>query len=244
MKRKYYIPTDIGKIILIGTGGTGSYLAQGLAKIISGHNLDISVLLVDPQDVEEKNCSRQNFWNYEIGQSKAEALATRLNQQYGTQFMYANNLGEDVVEHFHPHGRLIITCVDSVSARKPYRQKGLWLDIGNDLSTGQAILGTGSIDDVLLDNKTNWDKTAIASALPCAYKVSNMGELKDEPSVPSCADNPFTEQSALVNEWAAQAGLTILHQLIVNSQVKTPQIYFDTKTGRMTPAFITKELYQ
>ena len=243
MKTKYFVPTTMARVLLIGAGGTGGYLAQGLAKIVAGHKLDLEVLIVDPQDVEEKNCARQNFWHYEIGQGKAESLATRLNQQYGTEFMFAKNKGEAVLEHFHQHGRVIVTCVDSVSARKAYHGKGLWLDIGNDLSTGQAILGTGSLDETLDEEREHWKKRPLALSLPCSYAINKMETLEDEPDVPSCADHPFTEQSALVNEWAAQAGLTILHQLLVNSQVKTPQIYFDTKTGRMTPAFITKELY-
>ena len=56
--RKYYI--------VLGAGGTGSWLAQFLSKI------EVPVYLIDGDVVESKNVLRQNFVEEEVNMSKAE----------------------------------------------------------------------------------------------------------------------------------------------------------------------------
>jgi len=257
--RKIHLAPQFRKIVIVGTGGTGSYLSQGLAKLVVGYRLKIDVVLVDPDEIEEKNCSRQNFHAYEIGQSKAEALAFRLNQQYGLGFAavvsngetflgYRNNGNRDG-NHANAVGakyldltRLIITCVDSVEARKPYRDCGPWLDLGNGLETGQALYGITFDKEKVCSELKLWDTTPQVTLLPNPYLLAGMAKRKNpKKKAPSCADHPFSEQGVFANEWAAAAGLTILHQLLVKGQVTTPAIYFDTSKGLMMPQFITKD---
>ncbi len=245
MIRKTYLPAGVTQIVMVGAGGTGSYLAQGLAKLIAGYKLDLKVTLVDPDFVEEKNCARQNFHTYEIGQPKAPSLAFRLNQQYGTAFAGIVSKGEEVIEAGYPlPGRLIVTCVDSLEARRHYKGAGLWLDMGNGKETGQAIFGTTADAEKLGEVLTLWSRYPHVGYLPDPYTAVGMGELKGEPAAPSCADHPFAEQGVFANEWAAQAGLAILHQILIKGQVATPKIYFNTAKGRMTPGFITRELFE
>lgn len=261
--RKTHLPPQFRKVVIVGTGGTGSYLAQGLAKMVAGYRLQVEVLLVDPDVIEEKNCSRQNFHPWEIGQPKAEALAFRLNQQYGLAFAAVVAKGEDHVPpgaikssspgcHVGRSGgyasgrsdfsRLVITCVDTVEARKHYRGCGPWLDLGNGQETGQALFGnTEDVSELGAEIKA-WDKSPHVGRLPSPYLVAGMAKLKTRKRQPSCADTPFAEQGVFANEWAAAAGLTILHQLLVKGELTTPAIYFDTAKGRMAPAFITREL--
>jgi len=243
VNRKKHLAPQIRQIILIGTGGTGSYLAQGLAKLISGYRLPVEVVLVDPDTIEEKNCSRQNFQPWEIGLPKAEALSYRLNQQYGLAFaavpqkseVYPGAMATD-------HSRLIITCVDSVEARKPYKGCGSWLDLGNGQENGQAIYGNSEDPKKLAAELDNWSATPYVGTLPSPYHVAGMAKLKSsKKKAPSCADQPFAEQGVFVNEWAAQAGLAILHQLLVIGTVITPAIYFDTAKGRTSPEYITRD---
>ena len=241
MVRKTFMPPSISRIYLVGVGGTGGYLAQGLAKMVAGYKLDTRVTLIDPDCVEPKNCARQNFMYYEVGLSKAESLAMRLNQQYGTQFEFICDYGEEALKTCY--GGLVITCVDTVKARKHYKDKGLWLDMGNGETTGQALFGNNSDKKMLNHVKTVWDKDASVNVLPNPFVVGKMNRLKEDKAIASCADQPFTEQGVFVNEWAAQAGLTILFQLLIKMQVSTPQIYFNTATGRMNPVYITKEIY-
>lgn len=242
MNRKKHLAPQIKRIFLIGTGGTGSYLAQGLAKLVSGYKLSLEVILVDPDTIEEKNCSRQNFQPWEIGLPKTEALAYRLNQQYGIAFGAAQEKGEVFLGVMtHDHSRLIITCVDSVEARKPYKGCGSWLDLGNGLETGQAIYGNSEDPKKLATELKGWATTPYVGSLPSPYRVAGMANLKSSKKKrPGCADTPFAEQGVFANEWAAAAGLAILHQLLVVGSVTTPAIYFDTR-GRMSPQYITRE---
>lgn len=242
--RKSYIAPRFGQLLVMGVGGTGSYLAQGLAKMIAGYRLDIAVTLVDPDIIEEKNCARQNFNPWEIGQPKAEALAYRLNQQYGLAFGAVQGLGAPLVKPYnntHPP-RLLISCVDSVAERKPLKGSGPWLDLGNGVETGQALYGTTDEAKKIRDELENWDKTPNVGSLPDPYVVAGMAKLKSpRKKAASCADTPFAEQGVFANEYAAAAGLAILHQLLVKGELITPAIYFDTAKGRMAPEFITRE---
>lgn len=245
--RKQHIAPPITRILLIGVGGTGSYLAQGLAKIISGYRLQVKVVLADPDAIEEKNCARQNFQPWEIGQNKAEALAFRLNQQYGLDFAGASCPGEGLFDvQFHHKSdnmsRLIITCVDTIAARKHYKDAGPWLDLGNGVETGQALYGTTADKKAVRDEHLFWDQRPSVGHLPSPWLLTNMAKLKDSrKKTAGCADTPFAEQGVFANEWAAQAGLIILHQLLVKGAVITPAIYFDTAKGRMSPEFITRD---
>lgn len=246
MNRKKHLAPHFKRIVLIGTGGTGSYLAQGLAKLISGYKLPLEVILVDPDVVEEKNCFRQNFQPWEIGQPKAEALAYRLNQQYGLSFASIFGKGEDFIKNpeyssvLHSP-RLIITCVDSVEARKPYKGCGPWLDLGNGIETGQALYGNSEYPAKLATELENWSTTPHVGSLPSPYVAFGMAKLKSpKKKAPGCADTLFAEQGIFANEWAATAGLAILHQLLIKGELANPAIYFDTR-GRMSPEYITRD---
>lgn len=242
---KTCIAPEIKTIALVGVGGTGSYLAQGLAKMIAGYRLNIRVQLIDPDTVEEKNIHRQNFMAYEIGSYKADALAFRLNQQYGLSFASSVGKGEDVMKQQRYYSTLLVTCVDKIAPRKALAKMGLpWLDLGNDLEFGQAIYGAISNERDCAKVVKGWEKTPTVAGLPSPALKVGLDILKDRKKAPSCADTPFAEQSCFVNELAAQAGLMILHQLLVKGVVDTPAIYFDTAKGRMTPAKITPSYFE
>lgn len=242
MNRKPHLAPQFRKLLVIGAGGTGSYLAAGLAKMIAGYRLKLEVLIVDPDVVEEKNCARQNFHPWEIGEPKSLALAFRLNQQYGLAFAGMQGRGEDHLGSHRDSYRLIVTCVDTVDSRKPCKGKGPWLDLGNGVETGQALYGTVDSAEELGAEMKTWEKTPHVGSLPSPYLAFGMAKLKTpKRRAPSCADTPFAEQGVFANEWAAAAGLAILHQLLVKGELTTPAIYFDTARGRMSPEFITKE---
>lgn len=239
-----FIAPNISDIILVGTGGTGSYLAQGLAKMIAGHKLDINVDLVDFDTVEEKNCSRQNFMPWEIGQNKAKSLSFRLNQQYGLSFKGHDMRGEEFSKRNGAYGALLITCVDKIEPRKALAHHNLWLDCGNDLNYGQVIFGTTSDQSECEEEGKQLNDIPHITTLPNAYLKVGMEKLKDsKKKTVSCADTPFAEQGCFINEIAAQAALTILTQILVVGTVKTPAIWFDTHTGRWTPAKLNQNYF-
>src|SRR5436305_7506314 len=74
-------------LYLVGTGGTGSYLARHVARLAwilqSQYRKTVSVTFIDPDYVEATNVLRQDFCQAEIGLPKARALALRYTAAYG-----------------------------------------------------------------------------------------------------------------------------------------------------------------
>lgn len=238
-KTKSYLAPEFRTIYLVGCGGTGSYLATGLAKIIAGYQLPTQLVLIDHDTVEEANLSRQDFMPWELGQNKALALAERLNERYGLSIAAQDRPWQEI-EKQDPRA-LVISCVDNLAARKTMKECSYWLDLGNGRDQGQVIFGTTKNQTPLRQEAKDWVKTPTVKELPNAYLMAGMKDLKDQKAAPSCADSPFDEQGVLVNQWAAQAGLAILHQLLVIKEVSTAAIYFDTTKARMLPATITRD---
>ena len=240
---KTYLPGEISTLYLVGVGGTGSYLAQSLAKLVAGYQLDLEVVLVDPDAVEEKNIFRQNFHAYEIGLPKAEALSLRLNQQFGTSFSFYVGDGVSLLTNSSSYRRLVVTCVDSVAVRRKVKEESLWLDTGNGRDFGQVIFGTTGRVKALKKVQKEWTKTPHVEELPSPKrKCGAWSEEEQQDVAPSCADMTFfSEQGVFINEWSASAALNILFQILVKGQVSTPAIYFNCEQGRMSPASITQE---
>ena len=82
----------ISEIIVVGCGGTGSWLLPKLVKTINDGirksivRKDVKLILIDGDIVEEKNLVRQNFIEQDIGQNKAEVMASR----YGPHLINEN----------------------------------------------------------------------------------------------------------------------------------------------------------
>lgn len=144
------------KVLVIGAGGTGSVLLSLLAQMdynlkqLSDHQSGIDVSIADGDTISEFNIGRQAFYPTDIGCYKAEVLAHRFNQFFGTSWRFTNSM-IDPVEDFNQISKfdIVITCVDSAKFRaelgkqvdhQGYRET-LWLDCGNDQNQSQVILG-------------------------------------------------------------------------------------------------------
>ena len=60
------------KILIIGTGGIGSFLIQFLDKV-ELYNITVA----DPDSVEKKNITYQNFDINDVGELKVQAIANK-----------------------------------------------------------------------------------------------------------------------------------------------------------------------
>jgi hypothetical protein len=105
------------KVLIIGAGGIGSYLIP----LLDQTNL-YSLTVLDPDKIEEKNLTYQNFKSHEVGMNKATAMM-RYDSVNGHPVKCLTNkqmAGYD----------LVICCVDNLDARKLlYRQDIHWLDL-------------------------------------------------------------------------------------------------------------------
>lgn len=247
---KEWLAPTFEKIIVIGVGGTGSYLVNGLCKMIAGYKLPVDLVFVDPDVVEIKNIYRQNFMSWEVGDHKSEALAFRMNQVYGLAVEAFVGKGEDYLTKesygspFRRSKTLTVCCLDNFQARLNMQKVTPMLDSGNSMEHGQVIFGTSNDPKEIRKEVRNWKKSPNVAHLPSPALKTGMNDLltgQTEQDVElGCADHPFAEQSVFINELAAQAMLVLLHQILIAGRVTTPAIYFDSKRGRMNPAKLSK----
>ena len=132
-------------ITVVGCGGTGGFVAEGLCRLFTGR--EATIVLVDHDRVEPHNLLRQNFYPEDVGHFKSQALADRLARTYGRPIgysVYAFREGDSGSNGHRYAGLprygncLLIGCTDNAAARRAMaaclrggRQKWL-IDAGND----------------------------------------------------------------------------------------------------------------
>jgi tRNA A37 threonylcarbamoyladenosine dehydratase len=165
---KLVVPSDTAdlaysrfNLYLIGCGGTGSFAAQHLARLMASRGLAServgSLTLVDFDLVEAANVGRQLFSPADLEKPKAEVLARRYGAAYGLKIgVIPEPFTRKMLGRLIPAGSLrsptiIIGAVDSAAARLEilaavrkyagHRQAVYWFDAGNGETTGQAAWG-------------------------------------------------------------------------------------------------------
>lgn len=73
---------------VVGCGGTGSFVAEGLCRLLLA-SPDAEVVLVDHDRVERHNLLRHNYFKADLGKFKSEALALRLSRQFDRRISYS-----------------------------------------------------------------------------------------------------------------------------------------------------------
>jgi PRTRC genetic system ThiF family protein len=239
------MPDDGNSIILelVGCGGTGSWLAPAIvriAKIIRDAGKDkIGISFVDPDCVEEKNITRQNFCQAEIGVNKAEALALRYGTSWGFGVSFYKYCVNTWMSGSH---KILIGCVDNARARREIarlvKQSGnWWLDCGNTRDSGQVILGGGR--DILKSKLPGY-----VSTLPLPSEV-HPELLKDDPVIqeaPSCAEIQVQESQGLaINQRMAAEAADYLVRMLITKDLKKRATYIDLQSGSCRSEYILEE---
>lgn len=237
---------EIGKIVIIGCGGTGSIMAEHIARMVAGFKVRAQITLFDGDTVEAVNTARQNFYPHEVGVNKAEALAIRLAGQFGLLVgAIGRHFTKDDVLDSARAGCLYITCTDTLSSRKAMasRNPHLWLDCGNGLHHGQAVFGTTHDKEWLKKQYLKFNTPHVRDLPTIAALNPEVLTAKKEKIKAGCADLPFAKQGFAVNAMAALAGAKIAKEILVDGQVKTAAVYFNVSDGRMLPRLITQDLF-
>lgn len=234
------------EIAVIGAGGTGSQVVTGLARInhaimALGHTHGLSVSVVDPDEVSEFNIGRQLFSPVDIGESKARILVERVNHHYGLAWQSHPLYFKEYVEEEYTTPKIIISCVDSVSARREIRGFGeqqrndtfskshYWLDTGNGNATGQVILGTnGEIGQP--------DDSEGCSNLPDILDLFPTLEEHDTPDTPSCSmQEALEKQDLFVNQSVAVHALDILWRMFRYGRIEHHGCFIDQANYTVRP---------
>lgn len=245
-------------LVLVGCGGTGSHIAQALARIgahLHASRAELRIVFVDGDLVEEKNVGRQLFTWQDVGRNKAQALAAR--------FSSLSPLAIDAVAEMATIDRLaaigglkrrlggkndslgiLIGAVDTATARKTLhgalREQGcwnLWLDCGNHEESGQVVVGSET-DVANLDGAI---KLGICTKLPAPSLVyPTLLEAAERRRREDCAaameDNI---QSLMINQAMAAIASEYLAKLIMKRRLTTFQTVVDLQTLSMRSTPIT-----
>ncbi len=232
------------RILVVGCGGTGSFVAEGLCRLLI--NSDIPLILVDPDRVEPHNLVRQQFFSGDVGKFKSQVLAERLSRQYGRAIAYSvypfmpDLIHKDWGGGLHTMAAqgLVIGCVDNADARRSIAGTldfgNWWLDAGNGYSSGQVLIGNtnkmsyleGSFDK---DSEEVYALPHPALQLPALLSPPTKRVIVD----PDCAEAVAAEdQSPVINQAMAVLVLEFVHRFL-QGRLSWMGAYLDFEAGTL-----------
>jgi len=231
------------KIVVVGCGGTGGFVAEGLCRILANNDLDI--LLIDHDRVEPHNLRRQNFFEGDVGKFKSQALAERLARQYCRRVGYSvfpydrDLLNEATGIGMRMARGIIIGCVDTASARQSIVDRlewgDWWLDAGNGLQSGQVLFGNTRTIDGLEEAFYETDHTVDKLPVPSLQVPSLLNEpTKTKEPALDCAEAVEEEgQSPIINQAMATLVLEFMYRLLTG-RLTWMGAYIDLDAGTLT----------
>lgn len=242
---------------VIGCGGTGWHLLHKLAMLhvalVKSNRNGLSVCAYDADTVSENNVPRQ-FNNNFLNINKAVAACYSVNSQFGTHFTAVPNFYEfkNTEKVKTSMANITITCTDTVQSRLQAKamfsdqnitqnkyttdvayRPVYWLDIGNEKTHGQAILGTVAT------------QTTMHDLIRLPDVIDTFGEKygsKQESSLlpaeaPRQADGGCTfidslsAQSLFVNDIMAALAVNLLNDLLFKTYLEFCGIFVNLSTG-------------
>ena len=245
------------KLVVVGCGGTGSLVAEGLCRLLI--HSDLTLMLVDFDRVEKHNLLRQNFFAGEVGKFKSQALAERLSRQYGRKIGYSVMPYErDMFDEpmgagmYHKAMSLVIIgCVDTPEARRSIadsmnsNSNNWWLDAGNGHHSGQVLLGNTGKPDELKESFDIASHTVSKLPLPSQQLPALLIPPVEKTRPMDCAeaiDND--EQSPTINQAMAMLVVDFIYRLLTGA-LTNMGAYIDLDAGTLqtvpaTPAMVAR----
>ncbi len=234
-------------IALVGCGGTGSWLAPHIARLVKiaqeKQGRKIETMFCDPDVVLEKNCYRQNFSYSEIGANKAEALAFRLNAAWGLEIKTFSGPVSNLGYNYH----ILVGCVDNAAARQQIAfkaERSWWLDCGNSRDYGQVLLGRGQIfsheKPLAMEGVCTWLPSPVEQHPELLLK-EEQAEVENEVGL-SCADLALQGlQSLSINARVAAEAADFLFRFLLTGDLRRYAAYISLSGGSSSSKYITDE---
>jgi len=229
-------------IVLVGCGGTGSFLAEAICRLLIGRDADL--YLVDMDRVEAHNVARQSFDAADVGRFKAQVLAERLARRFDRTIGYSVLPYNRQVhaQVFRPASRLnlLVGCVDNAAARAAIAETLTachsdvwWLDAGNGHNAGQVLLGNALRPEAL--RGAFIPHLGLCRALPAPSL--QRPDLLDAPPAPQpaldCAEAvAHALQGPTINQIVAAVAATFVEKLL-NGTCGWMAAYFDLDDGTL-----------
>jgi len=244
---------------LVGCGGTGSYVAESLARlayVFKQVGKNVNITFVDPDIVEGKNLGRQRFCQSELGLNKATTLALRYNLTWGLEISaIPDYFDPKLVKSYWNDLVIIIGCVDNSAARRSLGKTlennrhaeipRIWyLDAGNNFDSGQILLGSHNSLEELTPHLDKFKKTGIMGALSSpVLQCPNLIELRPEElgnTHLSCAELAnLNAQSLTINQTIASIVTDYLFRLSLTKDLRKFATFLNLKSGSMRSEFIS-----
>ena len=225
-------------IRVVGCGGTGGFVAEGLARLLPP---EWEIDLQDFDRVEERNLLRQNFFAQDLGRFKSEALAERLSNNYRRAIGYYVIPYSDDAHEFGRSGDIIIGCVDNAAARRAISKSstGWWIDAGNDQYSGQVLIGNSN--EIRKDSYSENSKLARDVLKPHLQLPSILDPSSNTPVRIDCATAvQREEQSPVINQMMATLVLNSVDALI-NHRLTWQAQYVDLESGTLSTILIKEK---
>lgn len=113
------LKTSAERIVVVGAGGTGSWLLPVLVRFLAAEQYKGEVIVADGDKFSEGNLLRQEFRNCDIGRNKAQTIVTRLRAEYlGLNVeAFEGYITDENITDFNQEGTIFILCVDNHGAR-------------------------------------------------------------------------------------------------------------------------------
>lgn len=250
--RTHFMPEYFGSPVhpltvdLVGCGGSGSIMMSCLASInqalLSLEKPGLDVTAYDADTVSEANLGRQLFCPADLGCNKADALVTRFNRAFGTNWC-------SVPEKYrlNPNTNIIISCTDNIESRnyisrefKKYKNENInnapefrnyyWLDLGNTQNSGQAVLGSTCI------KQPHSSLFETVEELPAITDLFKLTKKDDENSGPSCSlAEALKKQDLFINRIIATAAADLLWKILTKGHIEVNGFFLNLEQMRCNP---------
>jgi len=230
-------------IVVVGTGGTGGFVAEGLTRLLAGYK--IQLIFVDPDRVETPNLIRQNFYTADLGKFKAQVLAERLSRQYGMKIGYSVMPYEK--DMFNVHGfdgfthvdinQIIIGCVDGPDGRRSIEESmswdKWWIDSGNGFNSGQVLIGNTKEKEKLQEAFDSEEHLVRQLPIPTLQQPALLAPVPKVVRPVDCAEAvQQDEQSPTINQAMAVLVLDMVNHLL-RGTLDYMGVYLDMDAGTM-----------
>jgi len=212
-----------------------------------GHAYGLEVTLMDGDAVSETNCVRQPFSWSDVGQNKATVLINRINLFWGTKWNAQPIYFDEATlrSNLDRDPDFLVGCVDTRRARAMIEQSltkrsnhvAYWLDLGNNASSGQFVMG----QPINGRNRRKAERLRTVGELYPEIADATAGE---DP-MPSCsAVEALERQEPFINQTLAASALAMLARLFRYGRLCHHGGFFNAGTGLMTALPVDPEFWR
>jgi molybdopterin/thiamine biosynthesis adenylyltransferase len=235
---------DSKRVVLVGAGGIGTWLAEGVVRLLEWKYPGSALIIVDGDSYEQRNLERQSFT--QVG-NKASVKALELTKQFNQTLVIP--IPKWVVSDDHPEtdeestkiratqllaeGDIVLAVVDNFAARK------ILFDAASKLNNVDVF--TGGNDDNLFGSIYHYrrrDGVDITSH-PVETHPEYQNPPDRNPGEMSCQERAEVEGGTqiLATNMAVAAMILgrIQHTIVSEQNPEQSEIYFDLGLGMSQP---------